>query len=55
MQKKTREALDRAHVAEFRDLAGVTFGRLTPAGVTLRDAYIRGEFFKAPDGGDCDG
>jgi len=43
---QTMEAMTREAVAKFVDMGGILFGRLTPAGVALRDAWIRSAMLK---------
>lgn len=45
-QPRTMKAMTKEVVAVFTDVAGLTFGKLTPAGMALRDAWIRSAMLK---------
>ncbi len=44
---RTMAAMEAEGVAEFRDLIGVLFGRLSPAGMALRDVWLSSAAVKA--------
>lgn len=43
---RTIRSLEQKVIAQFADMAGVLFGRLTPAGIALRDAWVRSVMLK---------